>query len=464
MNLACLILAAGEGKRMKSRLAKPLHKVCGRTMIDHVLAYVRATGVERIGVVLGVGKQMMEEALASQDVELVEQTEQLGTGHAVMSATDLFADYPGDLIVTCADIPLVQPETMQALLREHRERAAAATVMTAVYADPTGYGRIVRDDNGLVTAIVEHKDASPEVRAIREINGGIYCFNARKLFTALKHLRPDNAQGEYYLTDVIAYFVSQGEPVAALAADDPEEIMGINNRQQLAQAEVKARQRVREAAMAAGATLIDPANTYIDADVEIGQDTVIWPGALLLGSTCVGEGCIVGPGVQIEDCVLGSGCEIRHGSYLRGSILGERVAVGPFAYIRPDCQVGDEARVGAHAEIVRAVLGAKVKDSHFSYLGDAEVGAGTNIGAGVITCNYDGKTKHRTIIGSNAFIGSDSLLIAPVTVGNGAYVGAGSVITRDVPEEALGIGRARQENIEGWAQHKQQPADERTDG
>ncbi len=451
MALGCVILAAGEGKRMKSALAKPLHRVCGRTMMDHVLAYVAPLQPDVTAVVLGVGREMMEQALAGRDVRLAVQREQLGTGHAVMAAAELFADFDGDLIVTCADIPLVRPETLQALLDEHRTRQAAATVMTAVYDDPTGYGRIVRDERGLVQAIVEHKDAPPEVRALKEINAGIYCFNARRLFEVLAELRPDNAQGEYYLTDVIGRFVAAGEPVAALVAEDPEEVMGINDRVQLAQAEAKARQRVREALMRGGVTMIDPGATYVDAGVEIGQDTVLWPGTVITGETKIGANCTIGPQVQLNDVAMGDGCQIRQGSWLAASALGNGVSIGPFAFVRADCCVEDEARVGAHSEIVRATIGRKVRMSHFSYAGDTNIGAGSNIGAGVVTCNYDGRAKHRTEIGDGAFIGSDAILVAPVTIGAGAYVAAGSVITEDVPPDGLGIERAEQRNIEGWA-------------
>ena len=455
MTLTALILAAGEGKRMKSSLAKPLHRVCGRTMIDHVLGYVATLEPEAVCVVLGVGREMMEEALADEPVEIAIQHEQKGTGHAVMAAAESLAGFGGDLLVTCADIPLVRPETLAALLAEHRLRGAAGTVLTAIYDDPTGYGRVVRDGDRLVTGIVEHKDASDEIRDIPEINAGIYVFDSRKLFAALGRLRPDNAQGEYYLTDVIADFVAHGEPVAALAAADPAEVMGINNRVQLAEAETIARQRVREDLMCAGVTLIDPANTYVDAGVTIGQDTIIWPGAVITGDTTIGDRCTIGPHVQLDRVTLGDGCTIRQGSLVVGSTLGNAVTVGPCAYIRPDCEVQDKARVGAHTELVRSTLHEGVKMSHFSYIGDTEVGPGTNIGAGVITANYDGQQKNHTNIGDGAFIGSDAVLVAPVTIGAGAYVAAGSAITKDVPPEGLGIGRARQENIEDWAHREE---------
>lgn len=456
MSLACLILAAGEGKRMKSTLAKPLHRVGGQTMIAHVLAYVRALGPEPIAVVLGVGREAMTEALAGENVRLAIQQEQLGTGHAVMAAAEIFAGFEGDLLVTCADIPLVRPETLRALLEEHRTRGAAATVLTAVYEDPTGYGRILRDADGLVTAIVEHKDATPQQRAVREINAGVYCFRARELFEALGRLRPDNAQGEYYLTDVIADCVQRGAPVAALPAPDPAEVMGINNRQQLAQAEATLRQRVNEALMAAGVTLLDPATTYVEASVTIGPDTVLLPGCLITGQTTIGAGCTIGPYVQIADCTVGDGCQLRQGSVLTGSTLAAQVQVGPYSHLRPGCQIDEGARIGTYAELVRTHVGAGVKCLHFGYLGDTEVGAGANIGAGTITCNYDGQSKHHTVIGAGAFIGSDTILVAPVTIGEGAYTAAGSVITKAVPAESLGIGRAKQDTLEGWARQRRE--------
>jgi bifunctional UDP-N-acetylglucosamine pyrophosphorylase / glucosamine-1-phosphate N-acetyltransferase len=456
MTLNCLILAAGEGKRMRSALAKPLHRVCGKTLIAHVLDGTRALQPQRIAVVLGVGREAMLEALAGETVEFAFQEQQLGTGHAVRAAAELFADSDGDLLVTCADIPLVQPETLQALLAEHHARGAVATVLTALYDDPMGYGRIVRDERGLVTAIVEHRDASDDIRAIHEINSGIYVFQARPLFAALARLKPDNAQGEYYLTDVIADFVSRGEPVAALPAADPTEVMGINDRVQLAAAEQLGRRRVCEALMRAGVTLIDPGATYVEAGVTIGRDTIIWPGAVVTGATTIGEGCTLGPNVQIADSQIGDACEIKQSSVLTSCAVGDEAQVGPFAHIRPGSVMGAGSHLGSHTELVRSRLGAGVKCMHFSYLGDATVGAGSNIGAGTITCNYDGETKHPTVIGEQCFIGSDAILVAPVTLGDGAYVAAGSVITKDVPSDALGIGRSDQRNLEEWARKRRE--------
>lgn len=452
MRLGCLILAAGEGKRMKSALPKPLHKICGRPMIEHVLKVITALNPEITGIVIGVGREQLAEALKEQEVTLVVQEQQRGTGHAVLAAKDLFADFEGDLLVTCADIPLVRADTLQALLKEHRLRQAAATVLTAIYDNPAGYGRIVRDAQGFVQAIVEDKDASHEILAIREINAGIYCFRSPTLYEALQHLQPNNVQGEYYLTDVIAYLRQRGQFVAAVIAEDSTEVLGINDRVQLAQAEAIAGQRIREALMRAGVTMLDPATTYIEADVEIGPDTILMPGTILQGATKIGSQCVVGPHVHIANAVIGEGCQIRQGSIISESKIGNEVTIGPYAYVRPQCHIQDKARIGAHTEIVRARVGAGTKISHFCYVGDSEIGAGCNIGAGVVTCNYDGFNKHQTIIEDGAFVGSDAILVAPVIIGRGAYVAAGSVITKNVAPDSLAIERTEQKELVGWTQ------------
>lgn len=456
MPTGCIILAAGEGKRMKSSLAKPLHRVCGRTLIAHVLDYVRALQPDPVCVVLGVGRTAMEEALAGESVRLAVQQQQLGTGHAVMAAADHFRDYDGDIVVTCADIPLLRPATLEALLAEHRAKAAAGTVLTAVYDDPTGYGRVVRDSSGLVTAIVEERDADDKTRAIREINAGVYVFQARELFPALQGLGTDNAQGEYYLTDVIAALVGRGQTVAALCVRDPREVMGINDRVQLAAAEAEARRRVCERLMLDGVTLIDPSSTYVEADVRVGEDTVIWPGAVIRGQTVIGRHCTIGPYVQIDSCVIGDQAVVKQGSVLAESWFGREVSVGPYSHVRPGCMVGERARVGTCSELVRTHLGAGAKDQHFSYLGDARVGEEANIGAGVVTCNFDGKYKHQTSIGRKAFVGSDTILVAPVAIGDEAFTAAGSVITSDVPDGSLAIARSRQQTRKDWVIRRQQ--------
>jgi bifunctional UDP-N-acetylglucosamine pyrophosphorylase / glucosamine-1-phosphate N-acetyltransferase len=446
-----VVLAAGEGKRLKSRHPKPLQALCGRPLIDHVLDAVAGLGVTQTIVVVGVGKDEVMTAAARPSVSFAEQTQQLGTGDAAKAAASLLDGFAGDILVTCADTPLVTTETLTRLLHLHREEGAAATVLTAVFDDPTGYGRVVRGDDGLVRAIVEHKDASDAIRAVREINAGIYCFEAEALLAGLRRLRPDNEQAEYYLTDVIALCVQDGRPVAALAAPSAGEVIGINNRVQLAQAEGIARDRIRTRVMLDGVTLMDPASTFIDAAVVIGRDTVIWPGAMILGDTRIGEECEIGPHAYIKDSTIDDGAWIKQASVITNSAVGKRVQVGPFSHIRAQSSTDEDVRIGSYTEVVRSHIGPQTKAQHFTYLGDAQVGARVNVGAGVVTCNYDGKSKHPTVIGDDAFIGSDAIIVAPGEIGARAYVAAGSVVTQPVPEGSLAVGRARQANRPGWA-------------
>ena len=450
--LASIVLAAGLGKRMKSALPKPLHCLCGQPLLRHVLAAMRPLRPAPQVVVVGVGAEQVQAAFPDEpDLAWAVQEQQLGTGHAAACARSALEGFTGDVLVTCADIPLVQPATWERVLAEHRAHHAAATIVTAMFRDPTGYGRVIRDENGAVRMIVEEADCDEITRGLNEGNVSVYCFRAPLLFDALRRLQPNNEQGEYYLTDVIGLLVEARERVIPVLAD-AEEVMGLNDRAQLARAEKLLRARLnRRAMLEYGVTLIDPDATYIDGDVTLGRDTVIYPGALLTGRTKVGEGCTIGAHVLIEDSEIGDGTHIRHGSVVRQSQVGAGCLIGPFAHVRDHSTVGDATRVG-NGEIVRSHLGEGVKDLHFSYLGDTTVGAGVNIGAGVITCNYDGQNKSRTIIGDGAFIGSDAALIAPVTIGPGAYLAAGSVITQDVPAKALAIGRSRQENKEGWAE------------
>jgi len=450
--LACVILAAGQGVRMRSELPKPLHEVCGRPMIDHVLGTVEGLAAERTIVVVGAGAEQLV-AAAGERATACEQPEQLGTGHAAMCARPGLEGFAGDVLVTYADIPLVTPETLRRLIDHHRAEGAAATILTTELDDPSGYGRIVRDQ-GAVVGIVEQRDASDEQRAIREINTGIYVFDAAALAGALDRLTPDNDQGEYYLTDAIAILVADGRPVRALVGDDPDEVMGINTRVQLAQAERIARDRIREELMLAGVTLIDPPSTFIDAGIVVGPDTVIGPGCQLLGETTVGGGCEIRSGVVLRSATIGDGVLLRDHTAIDGSTVLGGAQVGPFALVRGGSVVGRGCRMGSSAEANRARLGDGSSMQHFSYLGDATVGRDCNIGAGVVTCNYDGYDKHQTVIEDEVFIGSDTILIAPVTIGAGAYTAAGSVITEDVPAGALGMGRARQTNIEGWVERR----------
>jgi len=447
----CIILAAGEGTRLKSKTAKALQLLCGKPLIRHVLDTIGQTETAPVVVIIGAGRQQMTALLQDYEVQVAHQPELLGTGHAVMCAQQALGDFSGDILVTCADIPLVRAATLQHLIDEHQRSEAAATILTTVCDDPTGYGRIVRNQQGLVQAIVEHKDADEQIRQINEINTSIYCFQTQPLFAALRSITPDNVQKEYYLTDVIPQLLAQQLPVAAVVAEDPEEVMGINTRAQQAAAEQLARQRVHQRLMAEGATLIDPPSTFIDDQVTIGRDTVIWPGAFILGNTQIGDDCTIGGHVLISNCQIGNGVQMKHCSVVTDSRVGDGVQIGPFAHIRDETTVQEQSRVGSFAEVARSNLGPGTTDKHFSYLGDAEVGANVTVGAGAITCNYDGQTKHKTIIEDGAFVGSDAAIVAPVTIGKSAYIGAGSVITKDVPPGALALVRGQQENIEGWA-------------
>ncbi len=449
--LACVVLAAGQGVRMKSRLPKPLHEVCGRPMIDHVLETLAELRAERTVVVLGREADQVRKRLP-EGVEVAEQAEQLGTGHALMCAAEALPGFEGDLLVTCADIPLLTVDTLRNLIEHHRAEAAAATILTTEPEDPTGYGRIVRDQSGAVTAIVEHADADEETRRIGEINTSVYCFDVGALLPALERIEPANAQGEYYLTDAIAVLVEEGQPVRALVTPDADEVMGINTRVQLAEAERIARERIRERLMLDGVTLLDPPSTLIDAGVSIGRDTVVHPGAQLTGETSVGEDCIIGASVALRGATLGDGVLVRDSCVISESSIGSGSAVGPFTYVREGSEVGEGCKLGSSAEVNRSRVGSGTKMQHFSYLGDSEVGANCNIGAGAVTCNYDGLEKHKTIIEDAAFIGTNVTLIAPVRIGAGAYIAAGSVITKDVPGGALGVSRDRQKNLEGWVE------------
>ena len=435
---------------MKSDLPKPLHPVCGRPMIDHVLSTLNELDPERLAVVVGVGADHVCD-IVGERARACEQAEQLGTGHATRCALPALEGFEGDVLITYADIPLVSTETLRALIDQHRTEGAAATVLTTEVADPTGYGRIVRDSVGAVSAIVEHRDASPEQLAIREINTGIYVFQAQALRGALQELTPNNDQGELYLTDAVAILVAYGRSVCATATPDPGEVMGINNRVQLAEAERIARDRIREALMLDGVTLIDPPSTFVDAGVTVGHDTVIGPGCHLQGATTVGSGCEIRGHVTLRSATIGDGVLLRDHTVIEDSAVGDGAQVGPFSLARGGSAIGRGCKVGSSAELNRSRLGDGSKMQHFSYLGDSTVGENVNIGAGAITCNYDGVDKHPTVIGDGAFIGSDTVLVAPVTVGEGAYTAAGSVLTKDVPEGSLAIERTNQRTIDDWA-------------
>jgi len=461
MSTAAIVLAAGQGTRMKSKRPKVLHEVAGRPMVRHVVDALRRAGAERIIVVVGHGADLVRAALADAGVEFVEQAEQLGTGHAVMQAAPALAGFSGSVVVTCGDAPLLRPETVAAVVAEHERVGAAATLLTAVLDDPTGYGRVIREGGagaGRVVRIVEEADATEEERRIREINSGTYCFRAPLLFAALQHIAPENAQGEYYLPDAVGVLARDGQLVQAVAAPDPEEVLGVNNRVELARAEAVLRRRIVREWMLAGVTVVDPETVYIDADVRLSPDVTVLPFTFLRGDTYVAEDCRIGPQAEIEDSVIERGATVDR-SIVRGSRIGPGASVGPYAYIRPGTVLDEGARVGAFVEVKKSRIGAGSKVPHLSYIGDAELGRDVNIGAGTITCNWNGFEKHKTIIGDGARIGSNTNLIAPVRVGAGAFTGAGSSIYLDVPDDALALERTEQKNIEGWAIRRRQKAE-----
>ena len=447
-NRNAIILAAGQGTRMKSKLYKVLHPVCGKPMVQHVIDQVKSLNINEIVTIVGHGAEKVKDQLG-EDSRYALQAEQLGTAHAVQQAGEMLADKEGVTIVVCGDTPLIKAETMEALFKHHEETSAKATILTARAEDPTGYGRIVRNAEGFVEKIVEHKDANEQERSINEINTGTYCFDNKMLFEAIQNVSNDNVQGEYYLPDVIEILKKQGEIVSAYVTDSFAETLGVNDRVALAEAERTMKKRINEYHMRNGVSIIDPDNTYIGPDVKVGQDTIIFPGTTLSGSTVIGSECQIGPNTDISNCEIGNNTVIRQSAAF-DSKIGSEVNIGPFAHIRPESDIHDEVKIGNFVEIKKAVFGKGSKASHLSYIGDAEVGADVNIGCGSITVNYDGKNKFLTKIEDGVFIGCNSNLVAPVTIGKGAYVAAGSTITEDVPGEALALARARQVNKEDY--------------
>jgi bifunctional UDP-N-acetylglucosamine pyrophosphorylase / glucosamine-1-phosphate N-acetyltransferase len=447
-NRYAVILAAGQGTRMKSKLYKVLHPVCGKPMVQHVVDQVNKLDIQEIVTIIGHGAETVKAQLGNSSLYAL-QDQQLGTAHAVMQAREMLEGKEGVTLVVCGDTPLIKAETMEALFKQHVEAKAKATVLTARIENPSGYGRIVRNSNSLVEKIVEHKDATEDERKINEINTGTYCFDNIALFEALKHVSNENVQGEYYLPDLIEILKKQGEIVTAYQTSDLEETLGVNDRVALAEAERIMRSRINELHMRNGVTIVDPHNTYIEADVEIGADTTILPGTMLKGKTTIGADCTIGPHSEIVSCQIGDGTVIRQ-SAAHNSCIGSKVNIGPFAHIRPESNIADEVKIGNFVEIKKAVFGKGSKASHLSYIGDAEVGSNVNIGCGSITVNYDGKNKFLTKIEDEVFIGCNSNLVAPVTIGKGAYVAAGSTITKDVPGNALSIARAHQVNKENY--------------
>ncbi len=450
-DLHVVVLAAGKGTRMRSSLPKVLHKAAGLPLIEWVIRAARAMRPQTITVVLGHGSDQVREWFAdADDVRFVIQEPQLGTGHALLQTERVLAGRKGAVLLLSGDAPLVTRASLERLVAVRRDRGASLVVATADLADPSGYGRVVRHEGELVR-IVEDRDATPAERAITEINSGIYAFSLASLFDALPKLGTRNAQGEYYLPELVDVHRQAGRVVIAERLTDPDEIRGINTRAELALVGRLLQQRINEALMSSGVTLVDPAAAYIGPDVAIGSDTVVQPGVFLEGRTVIGSECEIHAGARIVDSTLGSRVTVFNHTVITGSEIDDDSHVGPFARIRPYTTLGAGSQVGNFVEIKKSTVGQGTKIGHLSYIGDASVGSGVNIGAGTITCNFDGRAKHQTTIGDKAFVGSDSTLVAPVTVGAGAYVAAGSAITEDVPAGSLGIARGRQTNKPGWA-------------
>ncbi|HKQ00938.1 MAG TPA: bifunctional UDP-N-acetylglucosamine diphosphorylase/glucosamine-1-phosphate N-acetyltransferase GlmU [Actinomycetes bacterium] len=449
-SLTVVVLAAGEGKRFRSALPKPLHPVAGRPLLWHVLAAAAPLKADRTVVVVGNGADQVTEAVDGFDlgpVSFAVQAAQRGTGDALATAVPLL-ERDGDVLVLSGDTPLVTAELLEGLLEAHRSARATATLLTSTLGDPTGYGRVLRDPGGAVTGIVEERDATAEQRQLREVGVGMYVFR-RPALDGLAALRPDNHQGEYYLPDLVPQILAGGGLVAT--AEGPEdEARGVNDRVELAAAEALLRRRLLERLMLGGVTVTDPATTFVDADVEVGQDTVLAPLTFLEAGTRIGARCRLGPNVRLVDCSVGDDATVSQAVAL-SSTIGPGAVVGPFASLRPGTELAEGAKAGTFVEVKNSVVGPGSKVPHLSYVGDADIGAGANVGAGTVFVNYDGARKHRTTVGDGAFIGSDTMLVAPVTVGNGAQTAAGSTITKDVPPDALAIERSDQRTIEGWA-------------
>lgn len=453
MKTKALVLAAGQGTRMKSNGSKVLHQVLGKSLVEYPIIAAEGVGIKDICLIVGHKAEDVQEKLKDR-VSYAMQKEQLGTGHAVMQALDFIED-ADEVMVLCGDTPLVTKETLQTMLDFHREKKNAITVLSAIMGDPTGYGRIVRDENGTVLKIVEQKDATEAEKSIQEINGGMYTFDGKLLKHALSKLDNKNSQGEYYLTDTIEILLSEGHRVDAIAIQESDDIAGVNSRVQLASTTAVMKHRINERHMANGVTLIDPENTYIESDVVIGKDTIIEPGCMIQGNTVIGEGCRIGFNTKLSNMTI-KDCVDIESSVLTDSFVDEGTHVGPFAYVRPNSHIGKNIKVGDFVEVKNATIGDGTKIAHLTYVGDADVGKNVNFGCGTVIVNYDGQKKHRTTIGDNAFIGCNTNLVSPVVVEDNAYTAAGSTITKTVPANSLGIARAKQENKENWVLKKRQ--------
>jgi bifunctional UDP-N-acetylglucosamine pyrophosphorylase/glucosamine-1-phosphate N-acetyltransferase len=449
-----VILAAGEGTRMKSSTPKVLHPISGRSLVGHVLNAVDALSPKQVRVVVGAGREQVEAHLSevAPHVTTVFQEKRGGTGHATQLALDGL-NATGTILVLAGDTPMLTGSSLTQLLEEHHAGGFTASVLTAEHPDPTGYGRIIRGDNDSLLRIVEERDADDIQRDILEVNSGVYAFDAVKLSGAIGKLKNDNSQGELYLTDVIEILRNEGGKIAAVLIDDFIEILGVNDRVQLAESAALLRDRINEDLMRAGVTIVDPLSTWVDSTATVASDVILMPGTAISGTTTVATGAVIGPRTTLVDCTVGTGARVIE-SRATESIIGDGANVGPFTFLRPGTKLLPDSKVGAYVEMKNATLGEGSKVPHLSYVGDAVIGEGSNIGAATIFVNYDGVEKHYTVVGDHVRIGSDSMLVAPVTIGDGAYTAAGSVITEDVPPGAIGVGRAKQRNVIGWVLRK----------
>jgi len=442
VRFSAVILAAGKGVRMHSQLPKVVHRVAGKPMVVHVVNAAQQAGADKLVVIVGHGREAVIDLFTPGTIDFAVQEEQLGTGHALMQAEDSVKQYE-TVLVLAGDTPMLRSSILKALIDYHRSNGAVATVLSTKIEDPYGYGRIIRDESGAFQRIVEEKDAGEEEKQVREINSGMYCLQVKEAFSALADIGTGNAQGEYYLTDILPILKKKGQKVEVFLADASQDIHGINDRVQMAQAEEILRQRKNQDLMRSGVTIIDPRSTFIDSDVEIGIDTVIYPGTIIEGSTCIGKNCEIGPQTRISSSQIGNQVLIEN-SRIKEAQVGDGCTIGPFAYLRPQAILHRGVKVGDFVEIKKSTLGEGSKAPHLSYIGDAIIGKGVNIGAGTITCNYDGKNKYETILEDGVFIGSNTNLVAPVKLGANAVTGAGSTITRDVPAGTLAVERAEQ--------------------
>jgi bifunctional UDP-N-acetylglucosamine pyrophosphorylase/glucosamine-1-phosphate N-acetyltransferase len=450
--IATIILAAGKGTRMKSELVKVLHPLLGLPMLSYPIELsLKGIKAEKTIVVVGHQADLIQERFKGLKIDFALQKEQLGTGHAVLQAIPFLQSFRGTVLILCGDVPLVELETLRSFIDTYKENGSTLSVLTAVVEDPFGYGRILRNSEGWLEKIVEEKDASEEERMIREINTGIFCVKAPFLMEGLREIGKENAQGEYYLTDLVQIAKKKGLRCSAHIVADPVEVMGINTRIDLAMANDVLRREKLKDLMLSGVTIVDPKTTYVDRTVEVGKDTLLYPNCHLQGKTTIGERCLIEPNSKISDSIFGNDVTIRANSVITESKIEDGVSIGPFAHLRPLSEVKTRAKIGNFVEVKKSIIGKGSKANHLAYIGDSLLGEDVNIGAGTITCNYDGFEKHQTIIGNRVFVGSNVELVAPVKVGNGSSIGAGTTVTKDIPEGALAISRVKQKNIKGWS-------------